>query len=132
MTCMNVNNLWYKYGEINISACQRDEDENLLCHVCLSEEKQKLWLLLDGARKKLSIILYWKCHNFFEVQNIYTNIWRQQSLNESRMQCCGYAQSRYVMPKHKIFNNLVVDQKDNLHATYSRDVEPSQIRVGEK
>ena len=48
------------------------------------------------------------------------------------MQCCGYAQSRYVMTKHKKFNNLVVDQKDNLHATYSRDVEPSQIRVGEK
>lgn len=65
---MNVNNLWYKYGEINISACQRDEDENLLCHVCLSEEKQKLWFLLDGARKKLSIVLYWKCHNFYEVE----------------------------------------------------------------
>ena len=50
---MNVNNLWYKYGEINISACQRDEDENLLCHVCLSEEKKNIVISIGWSKKKI-------------------------------------------------------------------------------
>ncbi|GAY60156.1 hypothetical protein CUMW_199820 [Citrus unshiu] len=71
-------------------------------------------------------------HNYLNTLVSEANVIAVSSLNESRMQCCGYAQSRYVMLMHKICNNLVVDQKDNLLATYSRDVEPSQISVGEK